>query len=268
VSASPEGASPAGPAPLPDRARRLRAAGRRRWAAGLVVALGFHVALIALTRVQVAPRVRTDRIDTRIGWVGDRAVLEEDTLQGQQLRIFNDAPLFLPTSQNFASTRRSGEGTRRPGDIFTSFDPILVMPPEGTPAGLVVAPVDRADPVSALRGFRWPYHTRFGRADPLERRFEARRARIEVRSLETGGLVLEESLPASAAPGDVDGWPDWRPFEMLITMSHGARLSEPIMIGGGSGSDRVDQAMREHVRRRMRLDLRLGPGSYRVGVGP
>ena len=262
--------APADPAESPDsrpRQARARRAARTRWTLGVLVAVGFHLALIGLTRVQVDPRPRQDLINPRVAWVGDTVVLEEDTLQGQQLRIFDGAPLFLPTSQNYAGSRRLGERTRRPGELFASREPILIMPVDRSPPGLVTAPIDQMQPVAALQGFQWPYLARFGRADPVPRVFETRRARIEIRSVETGAIVLQESIAPDAA-GSQDVWPDWRPFGLFITVSDSGRLSEPVMLGGGSGSDDVDRFMREHVRRRMRLDLRLGPGSYRIGIGP
>jgi len=263
--------APADPVESPQsrpRQARARRAARTRWTLGVVMAVGFHLALIGLTRVQVEPRPRHDSINPRVAWVGDTAVLEEDTLQGQLLRIFDDAPLFLPTSQNYAGSRRLGERTRRPGELFANREPILIMPVDRSPPGLVTAPTDQMQPVAALQGFPWPYLARFGRADPVPRVFEARRARFEIRSLETGAVVLQESIPPGVGGGAQDTWPDWRPFGLFVTVSDSGRLSEPVMLGGGSGSDAVDRFMREHVRRSMRLDLRLGPGSYRIGIGP
>jgi hypothetical protein len=254
-------------APAAGERRNARRA-RRRWAAGVIVALGFHVALIALTQVGIEPRRRTDSINPRIVWVGDKAVLEEDTLRGQLLSVGNDTPLFLITSQNFASIRHRGEDTRRPGEIFSSYEPILTVPEDRGPPGLVVPPADRLDPGTAIQGFQWPYLTRFGRSDPVARTFEGRRARIEVRSTDTGALVYAESLPLSLDQEAPEVWPDWRPFHLYLTVSEAGRVAEPAVIGGGSGTDRVDQFIRDYVRRRMRLDLRLAPGSYRVLAGP
>lgn len=255
--------------PTPSsRERHARRAARWRWGIGLAIALGFHVALAALIRVQVAPQARADMIDPRIAWVGDKALLDEDTLQGQVLSIFNPAPLFLPTSQNFASTRRSSDDARRPGEIFSSYGPVLLMPYDASPPGLIAAPTDRMDPVAAVQSFRWPYLGRFGRADPVARSLSPRLARVEVRAAESGSVVLAESIPVNSAQASQDLWPDWRPFGLFVTVSESGRLSEPVMLGGGSGSDVVDQFMREQVRRRMRLDLRLGPGNYRIAIGP
>lgn len=260
---------PAGERPPPGAGGRRHARrARRRWAAGVVVALGFHVALIALTQVGLEPRQRADRLNPRIVWVGDKAVLEEDTLRGQLLSVGNDTPLFLITSQNFAGIRQRGEDTRRPGEIFSSYEPILTVPQDRGPPGLVVPPADRLDPGAALQGFQWPYLARFGRSDPVARTFEARRARIEVLSTDTGAVVLAESLPLSIDRETPEVWPDWRPFQLYLTVSETGRVAEPAVIGGGSGTDRVDQFIRDYVRRRMRLDLRLAPGSYRVMAGP
>jgi len=268
VNATAASIDPVAPTVPPASRRRRDRGSRLRWVVGLLVAAGFHAALIGLTRVPLEPRQRVDHLDPRISWSGDRAILEEDTLQGQQLRIFNDAPLFLPTSQNFASTRRQAAEARRPGEIFSSYEPILIVPVDASPASLAVAPVDTLDPIVALRGFRWPYLQRFGRADPVARSFEDRRARIEVRSTATGAVVLAESVPPSTDRETPEVWPDWRPFELHVAVSDARRVSEPAILGGGSGSDIVDQSMRDYVRRRMRLDLRLGPGNYRIIVGP
>lgn len=263
--------SPVRDAVSPQRLRehRARRAARWRWAIGIAVALVFHVGLIALTRVGLVAEPRVDRVDGRVWWLGDRIFLEgEDSLRGQELAIFRDDPLFLVTGQNFAGRRPPDEETRPPGQIFSRFDPVLVMPTDRSPPGLVTAPTDQLEPASALQGFRWHYFSRFDRGDPVERAFEPRRARIEVFAMGSGAKVWAESLPLESNPEAPEVWPDWRPFEISVTVSDTGRLSEPLMVGGGSGSDVIDRTMREYVRRRMRLDLRLGPGNYRVSIGP
>lgn len=245
---------------------RLAAAGR--WTAGITLAVAFHLVLIVFTRVHVAPAPRADALDSRVSWLGDRVFLEgEDTQRGQELSILVDDPLFLVTPRNYAGARRHDEETRPPGQIFGSFEPLLVMPTDRSPPGLLSAPTDRVDPVVAVQSFRWPYLARFGRADPVDRTFEARRARLEVRSSDSGSVVLADSIPAESNRETPDAWPDWRPFEMFVTVSDSGRLSEPLMLSG-SGSDDVDRFMRDYVRRSLRLDLRLGPGNYRISIGP
>ncbi len=258
------------PPPSPHRPheRRGRRAARWRWGIGIVIAVAFHVVLAAFTRIDLDPRPRRDAIDPRIAWVGDRVLLAEDSLQGQQLKMFDDTPLFLVTLENYAGSRRRGDETGLPGELFPSFAPVLTMPTDRSPPGLVTAPVDGVNPVIAVQSFRWPFFNRFGRGDPVERSFEARRARVEVRSMDSGMQVLAESLPVETDREAPTVWPDWRPFEVFITVSETGRVSEPLLLGGGSGSDNVDRFMREHIRRRMRLDLRLGPGNYRIAVGP
>lgn len=248
--------------------KRARRAARRQWAVGLVVALVFHVTLAGLTRVQMAPGPREDHPNPRVTWVGDRAVLEEDTLQGQQLQIFNDAPLFLPTEVNFASRRQAADDSRPPGQIFSSFDPVLLVPVDRSPPGLVTAPTDRTDPTTAVQAFRWPVLKTFGREDSPERRLEPRRAHIEVRASDTGVVVLTESIPAANDPETPEVWPHWRPVELFVMVSQTGRLSQPLFVGVGSGSDEVDRFMQNYIRQRLRLALRVPPGSYRVLVGP
>lgn len=257
------------PAAVPaSRHRRARRVGRWRWAAAITLTLGFHFLLAGFTRVDLDPSPRRDALNPRVAWVGDRVLLAEDSLQGQQLKMFDDTPLFLVTQENFAGSERSGDAGGLPGEIFPSFGPVLTMPTDRSPPGLVTAPVDRVNPVIAVQSFRWPYFDRFGRSDPVERRFEARRARVEVRSVASGEEVLAESLPVEVDREAPTVWPDWRPFEVFITVSETGRVSEPLLVGGGSGSDNVDRYMRDHIRRRMRLDLRLEPGNYRIAVGP
>ncbi|MBE2214888.1 MAG: hypothetical protein IAE82_13525 [Opitutaceae bacterium] len=268
MTAAPHIEAPSREPAAPARERRNRRRARLRWGAGVLVALGFHVALVGLTRVDIQARRRADPLNPRIAWVGDKAVLEEDTLRGQLLSVGNDTPLFMITGQNFAGVQRRGEEARGPGEIFSRYEPILTVPVDRSPPGLVAAPTDRFDPVSAIQRFQWPYFARFGRADPVARTFEARRARIEVRSSGSGALVYAISLPQVVDRETPEVWPDWRPFELHLAVSGTGRLSEPVVIGSGSGSDRVDQFVRDYIRREMRLDLRLGEGSYRIVVGP
>ena len=260
---------PGSVSPAHAREQRARRAARWRWSIGIAVALVFHLGLIAVTRVGFAPQPRVDRPEGRVWWLGDRVFLEgEDSLRGQELAIFRDDPLILVTGQNFAGRRPPSDETQPPGQIFSSFEPVLVMPVDRSPPGLVTAPSDQLDPASALQGFRWNYFSRFERGDPVERVFERRRARIEVFAGGSGALMLAESLPVENNPETPEVWPDWRPFELSVSVSDTGRLSEPLMLRGGSGSDVIDRFMREHIRRRMRLDLRLGPGHYRIFIGP
>lgn len=256
------------PHPSAPRDVRGRRAARWHWAVGIVLALGFHVALVAFTRVPVVPKPRVDVVDHRITWLGDRVFLDgENSLRYQVLTLFPDDPLFLVTSRNYAGSRPSTDEMRPPGQIFSRFEPVLVMPVDRSPPGLVTAPGDRVDPVVAVQSYRFPYLSRFARADPVERAFEARRARLEVRSNETGKVVLTQTIPVDSNREVSDVWPDWRPFEAFVTVSQSGGLSEPLMLGG-SGSDTVDRFMRDYLRRSMRLDLRLGPGNYRISIGP
>jgi len=254
---------PVGPPTRPPQ----RAAGGR-WLIGIGMALGFHLGLLVLARVPVAPDSRKDAVNPRVSWVGDKALLEEHTLRSQILRIGNDEPLFLVTAQNYAGVVRRGEGPLPPGQIFDPYRPQLILPVDQSPPGLVTAPQDRTEAPVAASGFRWPVLAAFGRADAPDRQFEPRRARIDVFSCESGRFVFGESLPRSPERSGNANWPDWRPLELFLTVSASGRVSEPIMAGAGSGSDEVDRFVLDYVRRRMRLDLRLGPGSYRVTVGP
>lgn len=263
--------------PAVRAAARSRRAARRRWTAGVIVAVVFHGALIALTRVDLGARARADHLNPRITWVGDRLITEEDSSRGQLIRLFDDAPLFLPTAWNFASARRSIEETRAPGEIFARYPARLVMPDTVSPPGLVVAPEDRTEPAVAAQAFRWHYLARFGRDDPPARALPARVARVEARDASSGRVVLAAIIPPDAAPPNRDTWPDWRPFELFVTVSATGRLAEtvaggvvgdPVLGGGGSGSEVVDQFLRGYLRSRLRLDLRLPPGDYQVTVGP
>ncbi|RME73492.1 MAG: hypothetical protein D6781_00290 [Verrucomicrobia bacterium] len=156
------------------------------------------------------------------------------------------------------------EGGRSPADAF-DFYPGRFLVPEGQPPGRLVPQLPViGGPGEALSLFRWHFLTAFGRVDRERVALGERRGVIEVRRVIGGEALLEQEVPGSPGPE----WPDWRPFEMLVLVGKDGVIGEPLVVPVGPGTAAVEGFFRRYVRTGLRLDLRVGPGYYRILIGP
>lgn len=263
------GAEPAPREPAPPERRAAGARrnhGRRRWGIAVAVALVVHGAAFFAWRVPAGGPERPPAAAPKVQWVGDGALIAEGSALGDQLNLFDSAPLFLPTPWNFATAEKELKSDRPPGEVFDLFAPRLTVSVEQTPADLVLVPSGVGTPAQAIRSFAWPYFESFGRVDRPLAPLPERLAMIEVRAMDTGELMLTATVARRAAP-DAAGWGDWAPLEFLVSVEPALALGLP-QLTRGSGFDEVDAFFREHVQRELLLDLRLPAGYYRVTVGP
>jgi hypothetical protein len=91
---------------------------RRRWTAGIVITLVFHLGLILLLHVEAGQTIRAAGTNPRVVWVGDKTLMEEGTMREQVMRILDPAPLFLPTTLNYAGARTGDGGDGSAGRDF------------------------------------------------------------------------------------------------------------------------------------------------------
>lgn len=246
---------------------RTRAGGGpARWAFATVVTLIVHGAAFFALSVPVPDIAITSAPEARVVWAG-ASPMGTGSLLSEQLLLFDNAPLFLPTEWNSATAENVTATGRAPGEIFEAYEPRLSMPAAQSPAMLELLPEGVASAREGVQRFDWNLFSAFGQVDKPAVVLEDRLAAIEVRSLETRKLVLEVPVPRSTAP-EAGSWPDWTPFEMLAAVESAGVQAPPLVVQRGSGSGVVDAFFRSFVLRDLQLDLRLEPGYYRITVGP
>lgn len=187
-------------------------------------------------------------------------------LLAEQVALFDQQPLSMPTQWNAGVQELPSALRRQPGQVFGLFTPQLVFPPEKLEP--VFSPRGGA-PEDSLGGLRtigamtggW---LSLGRVDRPVTKLPLRDAAVEVvRLAEGGGLpVLTQAL--QGLPADVVTH-DWAPIEFSVVVSAAGLVGVPTL-AGGSGVESVDAFFGRFLVRDFRLGERLLPGLYRVRI--
>ncbi len=243
-------------------------AGSRRlgWLTGVLVTLAVHAAAFFALSIPAPRGGEKPPAAPVVQWVGAEPSTS-GTLLGERLTLFDNAPLFLPTPWNTANADFVVGSERSPGEIFGLFEPVLVFAGDQRPGPLSVMPEGIASAAEGLGRFDWRATDAFGRRDREVVPPPPRLASLEVRPLAGGEVLLRRDVPVAAAPNGAE-WPDWAPFEVLVTVEPMAGRPTPVVVPRGSGSGVVDGFFRDLVWSDLRLDLWLPQGNYRVVVGP
>jgi hypothetical protein len=239
---------------------------RRRWIAACVVALLVHVLAFWLFTVSSLPAERPVTLRPRLFWAGAKVVTPESAL-GEQLALFDSAPLFLPTRWNAAGREGGVREDRSPLEIFDPYRERLSVDENRRPEVLRVFPSFDRDPAVYVSRFSWPALAAFGRADGRAAGAVAPRiARVEIWSIAEGTLAYERDVMPAELPASAS-WPEWQPMEALIVVESVGVLGPPLVVRT-SGSDLVDGFFRDQIIGRMQPGLILPAGYYRVSIGP
>ncbi|MFT3829811.1 MAG: hypothetical protein QM691_08925 [Opitutaceae bacterium] len=185
-------------------------------------------------------------------------------LVAEQMELFDQQPLSMPTRWNAGSQPLPAELRRQPGEVFGMYDvrlafaaeklepvfgPRAVAPKESLGALVTIGPL-----VEGWVGL--------GRVDRPVAKLPERDAAIEVRRFGVGRepVVLAESLrsldPAVATH-------DWGPMEFTVVVAPAGLVGVPTLTTG-SGVEQVDAFFANFLARDFRLGERLPPGFYRV----
>lgn len=226
---------------------------RTRWVAAGVGGLVVLLAVMRLFRVPEPP------VPTHI----DPAPAVTLTPGGsEESKLLDPAPLFLPTRWNAAPAPVRLQGPTGSFDNFpakwATLENVLDLglpPPVPVPAnpveGVMVDP-----PGSGLLGL--------GRTDLDVPPVAERGAQVEIVETRTGRRVpLTGRIPPAQPPGKGE----WEPMEFLVAVD-AAGLVGPVAIQTRSGVDEVDAYFQNYLAKTLRVGERLGPGFYRISVGP
>jgi hypothetical protein len=185
---------------------------------------------------------------------GDRTVADESVL-------LDPTPLFLPTKWN--ATPREVRAPEM-GGRFQAFDKRIFTFQDNELKLKLPLPVEvPKSPMEAVADdVRSAALSGFGRTDRPLIPVEARGAFLEVVASATGRKVLTQPL-AVTAPGKGN----WRPMELMANVS-AAGLVGPPVVTSSSGVEEVDAFFTNYLARTLRIGERLGPGFYRISIGP
>lgn len=235
-----------------------------RWAFAIVVTGLVHAGAFFFITVPDMPPADEDVLAPRVAWLGKQAASTESAV-GEQLFLFDQAPLYFPTQWNYTTDENVlfGGGTS-PADSFGYYQRRMVVGSSGGPGDLRPPIQGFENAGEAVETFSWPYFSAFGRIDREVVEVSRRLGAIEVRKEIGGDPLIEANVDAPAG----NSWPDWQPFDMLVLVGDVGMVGEPLVVPRGAGSEVVEDFFRDYVRTQLRLDLRIPPGYYLVSVGP
>jgi len=284
----------------------------KRLAALMLVALVALVAGVALmVRIvrMPAPRARPARAAAAATLNLARIdANHRDQARNEEARLFDPAPLFLPTRYNASQIDDTAGARREPGETLPLVDPGYVFS-EGTFAIAFPDPYPGpAQPADVLAyGLTPTPYAPFGRLDQPENPLPARLAQLEVIQMKTGRVLLTLTLPPPAqtpattpapetapatepatatattpapappaAPATPPAAPpaaltttNWAPLEFLVSLDVAGLVGAPALVQG-SGSTEVDDFFATYLVQTLRLGARreLGAGFYLLRIGP
>lgn len=175
--------------------------------------------------------------------------------------LFDPAPLFIPTARNFGQGVLPTRLLKQPGQVFTDFGPKLSLA-EGGLATFGVENLAAGETLAEVlaRSNEVPF-AGLGEIQAPRQALENRSALIRIKKL--GASEFQQfSLRDIAVPSA-----DFSPLEFLVAVGPAGLIGEPIL-AAGSGREDVDGFFQDFLAKTFRLGTVLGPGRYRVVIGP
>jgi hypothetical protein len=219
---------------------------------GAVVAAGL---VLSLFRVP-APPVRVEQRPAPIALKPPEDREEAD--------LYDPTPLFLPTRWNTRPNADQAEGSLEPAGQFRDYAPKLTpVENAGRPdfPAVVATPAVPLDAVATAPS-AVPF-AGFGRSEVAIAALPSREAFVEVASAATGAAVISQPFVGAHPPGDSD----WEPLEFLAAVEPGGLVGLPVLTRS-SRVEQVDTYFQNYLAKAFRLGGRLGPGFYRIKIGP
>lgn len=184
-------------------------------------------------------------------------------LVAEQMELFDQQPLSMPTHWNAGDEPLPAELRRQPGEVFGMYDVRLAFAAERLVP--VFGPRDNA-PRDGLEGLRalGPFAEGWvglGRRDRPPAPLAARDAAIEVRRF--GGGVSPVLAEALQGLGESIREHDWSPLEFSVVVAPSGLVGVPTLTTG-SGVEEVDTFFGSYLVHGYRLGERVPPGFYRV----
>jgi hypothetical protein len=235
----------------------VSAAGKRSGRLGAVAAvLGVLVILWLATRVRLPEHVPVKSLETPGSSVG---LVDPGVIKGTMLR--DPTPLFLPSEFN---SSRKDFVSREPGSAFAGFSWRHVFDESELTLHLPAAAAVPSSPAEALVGD--PPGTPFlgfGRHDLDVQPLVPRGAYVEIMEAGTGRRVFGRAMADARPPSSAS----WKPMEFMAAVD-ASGLVGPLVLTVHSNVTEVDAYFGHYLAETLRVGQRLGPGFYRISVGP
>ncbi len=192
--------------------------------------------------------------------VGSAAGAGSELLR-EKADLFDPAPLFVPTERNFSQRGLPSALVKQPGGVFGDFGAKLSFNEGGmTPYALEGPSTVETIPEVLARNNEAPF-SGLGEVDAARNPLLERGAIVRVNLL--GSNDMKEIGLGDAVPPRTD----FPPLEFLVLVGPAGLIGDPV-IALSSGSEEVDGFFLQFLARTARLGTVLGPGRYRVSVGP
>jgi hypothetical protein len=192
---------------------------------------------------------------------GERAA---DSVFREETTLRDPTPLFVPTRWNAGENALTADLQREPGSSFRAYAPrfafaeadlALDLPPV---VNVPVRPVDAFGVDKAERPF-----VGFGQVDRTVPALSTRGAFVRILAAENGELLLSQAL-LDAKPSEESVW---QPLEFLVAIDLSGVVRPPVLTES-SRVAAVDGYFQQYLVQTLHIGERLGPGFYRVCIGP
>lgn len=185
-----------------------------------------------------------------------------DRVLRERADLFDPTPLFFPTEWNYGQQPLKGNLRRQPGQVFGSFEPSYTFAEQGMkPHGPETAPPPEKLSDLLAQGNEAPF-AGIGQMDLVRPKLEERSGFLEVRGFGGDNLLIAQTIKDITPPQA-----DYSPLEFLVVVNAAGMIGAPVLTSG-SGREEEDDFFRTYLVKTARLGGRLGPGRYRVLVGP
>jgi len=224
------------------------------WAAALVGGLVVLGGLAYLVRLPVPPPAAPAEPPPKVAIV--------DSVSNQATSLRDPTPLFLPTEY---TSSRVNYVAAEPTGSFGGFPAQYVFEASELKLDLPQMEVVPDSPAAALAGdpLGAPFVS-FGRESVTVQPVARRGAYVEI--VESGSGRLVYGAPAYDARPPAASVP-WEPMEFMAAVD-AAGLVGSLVPTGRSGVDEVDAYFARYLADTLHVGQRLGPGFYRISVGP
>ncbi|MBX3749619.1 MAG: hypothetical protein KF897_05985 [Opitutaceae bacterium] len=186
-----------------------------------------------------------------------------NALLNEEAMLFDPTPLFLPTEWNVGHNTLPDNLMRDMGHSFHDYPAQLTFNEVGVALGFP-APVEvpaKVTDVLPMLGRQQPF-AGMGRTDAAVATLPERGARVDVMAAKDGAEALSLTIPVEQLPTGL-----WQPMEFLLAVDAAGLVGPPVLMVQAS-DERLVATLQEILAKTLHLGERLGPGIYRVCVGP
>lgn len=206
--------------------------------------------------------LRSGASASRVGVILTHADEQVAGLRGEFV-LKDPTPLFLPHKWNSGQVDERGEGVLSPGTSYGAFEPKLIFPAAASdieiPDGV---DVPRTALLAMERIAETVGHGELTRRDKEPQALRSRRGYVEVMTMIDGNLLYQSVLDEEMTPFQVQA-----PIEALLAINKAGVWVRPTVIEAPEGVS-VNFEEINSVLKALRLESILGPGIYRILLGP